>query len=156
MGQDMIIRQATLADLPALATLYRAFFLEDGIATEPDAVQGNLALMMDDPRATILVAEANGQIEGFSAGSLTFGIEFGWTAELEDLFVTPPHRGRGWARKLAEAVVAWAKANGACETFLVITPQAETEQSLTTFYERLGFRDSGRITMFRTHSQVSN
>ncbi len=145
----MIIRQATASDLPRLAALYGMFFLEDGIATAPEEIEANLAQMIDDPRAVIFVAKAGEGIEGFSAGSLTFGIEFGWAAELEDLFVIPARRGQGWARRLAAAVLDWAEANGAKETYLVITPQAEEDQGLTTFYKRLGFRDSGRITMFK-------
>ncbi len=145
----MIIRPATPSDLPRLAALYGMFFLEDGIATAPETIEANLAHMIKDPRATIFVAQEAEEIEGFSAGSLTFGIEFGWAAELEDLFVIPARRGLGWARKLAAAVLEWAEANGAQETYLVITSQAQEEQGLTTFYERLGFENSGRITMFK-------
>lgn len=151
----MIIRQATPADLPLLAPLYSAFFREDGIATVFKAIEENLAHMIDDPRAAIFLADQDGGIEGFSAGTLTFGVEFGWAVELEDLFVSPACRGRGLARKLAAAVVEWAEMQGAGETFLVITPQAQEDQNLTSFYERLGFQDSGRITMFKTNTENS-
>ena len=151
----MIIRTATAADLPQLAAQYRAFFLEDGIATAPHVIEANLGHMIEDPRAVILVAETDAGIEGFAAGSLTFGVEFGWSAELEDLYVAPSCRGLGWARRLAAAVVDWAEDKGAEATFLVITPEAESEQGLTAFYERLGFRDSGRITMFKAKPEPS-
>tara|TARA_R110000737_G_scaffold259093_1_gene267673 strand:+ start:332 stop:775 length:444 start_codon:yes stop_codon:yes gene_type:complete len=145
----MTIRPAHKADVRTLVGLYAAFFREDAIDTPVETIEANLALMMADPRARIFVAEDDGEIVGFSSGTLTFGVEFGRSAELEDLYVVPSKRGAGWARKLATSVFDWAIAEGANETFLVITPEAERDQSLTAFYSKLGFYSSQRITMIR-------
>ncbi|NDW58792.1 GNAT family N-acetyltransferase [Yangia sp. PrR004] len=149
------IRPATSSDRDCLFGLFRDFFLEDGITTTPEDIRANLGTMLQDPRATIFVAESDGAIVGLSSGSLTFGVEFGCAAELEDLYVTPSHRARGWARKLAMAVLVWAQANGARETYLVITPEAERRQGLTAFYRKLGFVNSHRTTMYRTNFEAS-
>ncbi|ANT62871.1 hypothetical protein AYJ57_20510 (plasmid) [Salipiger sp. CCB-MM3] len=145
----MITRPANADDIHDLAAIYRDFFLEDGITTEPEAIQTNLTLMLKDERACIFVCLVDEEIVGVSSGSITFGVEFGCAAELEDLYIKPEHRGRGWARKLATAVLEWAESQGATETILVITPEAEADQGLTTFYRKLGFEDSKRITMYR-------
>lgn len=144
------IRPAGPADHATLLPLYLAFFREDAIATPPEAVAMNLALMLQDPRARLLLAEEDGTPMGLAAGSLTFGVEFGCAAELEDLYVIPAARGRGLARQLAQAVIDWAEEAGAGEVILVITPEAEARQGLTTFYARLGFRDARRITLYRS------
>lgn len=152
---NMTIRPAEFADLEPLATLYSAFFQEDGITTAPEAIRVNLGMMLRDARARVFVAEVDGAIAGFSSGSLTFGVEFGCAAELEDLYLRPEYRGQGWARDLAAAVLHWAEARGACEIILVITPEAEAEQDLTAFYRKLGFENSRRLTMYRTRQEAT-
>ncbi|WP_444452154.1 GNAT family N-acetyltransferase [Rhodobacter capsulatus] len=145
----MTIRKATQSDIESLVPLYVAFFKEDDIATPPAAIRANLQAMLDDPRAAVFIAEDGGHVIGFSSGTLTRGVEFGCAAELEDLYVIPPKRGAGWARHLVAAVLAWASEQGATEVILVITPQAQRDQNLTAFYEKFGFKDSRRITMYR-------
>lgn len=150
----MVIRPAAISDLESLCDLFRAFFDEDGITNSPEAIARNLRRMLLDERACFFVAVADGCVAGFSSGSVTFGVEFGCAAELEDLYIRPQYRGLGWARPLASVVLDWAEKRGATETFLVVTPLAEENQSLTKFYEKLGFRDSRRITMYRKNTKA--
>ncbi|MGI3165581.1 GNAT family N-acetyltransferase [Pseudooceanicola sp. 200-1SW] len=147
---NTVLRRATAADAAALLPLYLDFFHEDAIPTPARAVAANLAVMLDDPRAAHWLIEEDGRVIALAAGALTFGVEYGLSAELEDLYVTPAARGRGLARLLAHAVIDWARDQGATEMVLVITPQAEAEQGLTAFYEKLGFGPSPRITLSRT------
>lgn len=149
MSPAITVRAAALADLDRLVPLYRAFFDEDGITTPTPAIRANLAGMLSDPRARVFMAEMAEAPLGLASGTLTHGVEFGCAAELEDLYICPEARGQGLARRLARAVLDWADARGAQETYLVITPEAEADQGLTRFYEKLGFARSGRITMFR-------
>ena len=147
----MILRKAFVADLPKLGPLYAAFFEEDGIPAVRDRIDANLAVMIDDPRATIIVAEDQGALVGLVSASLTFGVEFGWAAEMEDLYVVPEKRGVGVSRRLIAAALDWAETRDAVETFLVITPEAEANQGLTRFYAKFGFHDSRRVTMYRAN-----
>jgi aminoglycoside 6'-N-acetyltransferase I len=144
------IRRATRSDLDDLLPLYVAFFEEDSISTPEAVIKTNLHRMLEDPRACIFVAEEGAGIFGLSSSSLTFGVEFGWAAELEDLFVKPAMRRHGWAGRLTASVLDWAADQGASEAILVVTPEAEQDQNLTRYYQKLGFRDSRRITMYRT------
>jgi GNAT superfamily N-acetyltransferase len=147
----MFIRSANTSDIDDLTILFREFFDEDGIDTPSETIAKNLIAMLADDRACFFVSESDGQIAGFSSGSLTCGVEFGCAAELEDLYVRPQYRGRGLAGPLVSAVLDWAADQGATETILVITPRAEADQQLTRFYEKFGFKDSCRITMYRSN-----
>lgn len=144
------IRTAEFHDLDTLAPLFEAFFAEDGISVDPSAIRTNLVRMLRDDRACFLVAEVDGGIVGMASGTLTFGVEFGIAAEVEDLYVAPRFRGLGVARTLIKRVLQWASDKGASEIILVITPEAERAQGLTRFYESFGFRNSQRITMYRS------
>lgn len=152
-GDQARPRAALPGDIEALTDLYAAFYQEDGIPADPARIRRNLATMLRDDRARILVVPHGGPHGdvpiGMASATLTFGIEFGWAAEIEDLYVAPAHRGRGLARRLVLDVVEWARMRGAEEIILIITPEAERAQGLTRFYRNLGFSDSGRITMYR-------
>ena len=147
------VRQAGEADAKALAPLYEQFYTEDGIKTGPDDIRRNLSAMLADDRAAIWVAENAGEIVGFSSATLTLGVEFGWASELEDLYILPEFRGKGLARTILQAAVNWAEENGATDVILVITPEAEADQGLVGFYDKLGFRKSDRIVMYKSGNQ---
>ena len=145
-----VLRAAQEADADSLAALYAEFFAEDAIEADPAALAANIRQMIGDPRACLWVAEEAGTLVGLASASLTFGVEFGCAAEIEDLYVAPAARGRGHARRLFEAALAWSEAQGAAEILLVITPEAEAAQSLTALYGKFGFRDSRRILMYKS------
>ena len=143
------VRRATQADHASLTRLYAGFFAEDGISVPEDRIAQNLAQMMADTRAAVFVARVSDKVIGLAAGSKTFGVEFGWAVEFEDLYVHPDHRGQGVSHRLVAAVTAWADAQDAAIVELVITAEAEADQGLTRFYARHGFVQSDRVIMHR-------
>ena len=56
-------------------------------------------------------------------------------AEIAGVYVTPAHRGQGWAARLIQAVVAATERRGVRKTILHPSPLARP------LYERLGFED---------------
>ncbi|MEO1291997.1 MAG: GNAT family N-acetyltransferase [Pseudomonadota bacterium] len=146
------LRRAINEDAALIAPLYADFFAEDGIETPDREIEENLAAMLADPRAAVFVAEASGRPVGLVSATTSIGVEFGLSAEIEDLFMLPAYRGHGIARQLFEQAMAWCMAEGAREIVLVITPLAEQAQGLTQLYEKFGFRRSGRIMMYRSGS----
>lgn len=148
-----MIRRATPEDASALTRSYIDFYAEDAIDVPADAICRNLLAMLADDRAAIWVAEEAGAFIGFSSATLTLGAEFGWASEIEDLYIHPDHRGKGLARRLFQKAVDWAEENGATEILLVVTPEAEADQGLTAFYEKLGFAKSDRIVMYKSGRQ---
>lgn len=106
-----MIRPATERDLPAILALVHELAAYE---REPDAVTGTedtyrAVLFPPDeaPRAWAHVAEEEGQVVGLALWFLTFST---WTGRhglwLEDLFVTPEHRGKGLGRDLMAALAA--------------------------------------------------
>jgi GNAT superfamily N-acetyltransferase len=60
--------------------------------------------------------------------------------DLFGMFVEPEARGRGVGTALVEAVVAWARAQGAARLYLGVT---STNHTAIALYERCGFRPTG-------------
>ncbi|NIZ09496.1 GNAT family N-acetyltransferase [Pseudooceanicola sp. HF7] len=149
MTSTFNIMRAGLNDIPELIPLYERFFAEDAIKIARPEIEANLRQMLADDRASVFVATANGSAIGLASASLTCGVEFGWAAEIEDLFVVPERRGQGLARQLIELVLEWADDSGVRQSYLVITPEAEHAQSLTALYSKFGFVRSNRVLMYR-------
>ncbi|MBO6837916.1 MAG: GNAT family N-acetyltransferase [Alphaproteobacteria bacterium] len=142
------LKRATGADAHRLTDLYVDFYAEDAIDVPRERVAENVAFMAEDDRAAIWIAERNGEPVGMSSATITFGVEFGWACELEDLYIRPDHRGQGLSRRLLGAAIDWARDRKVTQVILVITPEAEAEQGLSAYYRKLGFQDSGRVTMY--------
>jgi GNAT superfamily N-acetyltransferase len=142
------LRPAAADDLPALATLYRAFFAEDGDAA-PDALEARLARILADGGRLhgVIVAEAENALVGFAAITLAFGVEFGLCAEIEELYVAPERRGEGLSRRLVDATAAWSAEREVSAVYVIVTPDGRS-RGLASVYDRLGFRRPGREALF--------
>lgn len=70
------------------------------------------AVADDGPQSPVWVVEADGEVVGFAAARISAH----WTGQLDaylgELVVDPRHRGQGLARRLLEAVEAWARDQG--------------------------------------------
>lgn len=150
------IRLAEKPDCATLAPVFGAFFHEDGITVDTGTIEANLKLMMATPTARIWVAEDDGALVGLSSATMTIGVEFGRAVEIEDLYVVPSHRGQGLSHRLLRPCMEWAKEIQASEVFLVIAPEAQADQDLVAFYEKLGFNRSGRIVMFQENGDSAS
>jgi GNAT superfamily N-acetyltransferase len=79
---------------------------------------------------------------------MDFGIEFGWQAEIGDLYVLPSARGQGLASNLVEHCIGWARAKGARSLAVTVTTQG-AGQGLDRFYRALDFQGDGRRILLR-------
>lgn len=104
-----MIRPATAADLPQILALVRELAAYE---REPDAVTGTVqsytsCLFPEQgaPTAWAHVAEVEGRVVGIAVWFLTFST---WTGRnglwLEDLYVSPAHRGEGLGAGLMSAL----------------------------------------------------
>lgn len=133
------IRAATEADISILAPLFEAFFEEEGIDTSRQDITDNLALMIGFPTSILLIAEhADGTPVGFASASLTAGVEYGVSAEIEDLYLIPEMRGQGWSKPLMDAIFSACRDKGAVRAAVVVTPDGQ-QQGLPGYYNALGF-----------------
>ena len=156
MAEQIEISAAKPCGADGLLPLIAAFFREEGIKTPPQARRRNLLAMMAAPDSHILLAKEGDQPVAFATATLTRGIEFGLAAEIEDLYVVPDARGKGLARRLMQALIAWCESQGAQEIIVVITPEGMEAIDLPAFYRRFDFRDSRRTLLYRSSPNSSN
>jgi GNAT superfamily N-acetyltransferase len=137
------VRQAGTAALAAAAPLLMRFFAEEGFTTPPELIRARLAELLASTDAVVFLAW-EGAAVGVATVSTSFGIEFGRSAELDDLYVLPEARGRGVATALIDAARAWCQAHGCTVLLVTVTPEGQQAHDLARFYQRHGFRDDGR------------
>lgn len=143
---DVIVREATTADLAGLVTSGTGLFVEDGVARDrlrdpgwpqahaADYEAGNLA----NPDILVLVAEQDGNVIGHLTGGF-YPASVMWTApraHLISVHVTAPWRGQQVGARLVEQFRSWAKDRGAVQ--LRVTAYTANEGAIR-FYRRHGF-----------------
>lgn len=143
------IRPADAADLPAMVGLLGELFaLEADFQPDPAAQARGLALLLGDPRARLLVAEAGGQgVVGMCSGQMLISTaEGGPAAVVEDVVVLSGWRGCGVGRALLDAVAAWAAGRGAVR--LQLLADRHNAPALA-FYARTGFASTQLVCLRR-------
>jgi hypothetical protein len=82
-------------DISGAVLLLQRLFREEGFDTPDDAIAANARKMTGIEACGLFVAEDRAAAIGIATVSLEFGIEYGWSAEMGDLYVVPEWRGRG-------------------------------------------------------------
>ena len=141
-----VIRPARTHDLDSLVELLRQLFaIEADFAFAPNSQRRGLALLIENERAAVLVAESDGQVVGMCTGQLTISTADGGPALLvEDVVVDQEHRGRGLGPRLLAALENWAANQGAAR--LQLLADRNNEAGLA-FYEKLGWRRTELICL---------
>jgi len=142
------IRQLTVKDDLSEATkLLIRFFREEQFDTPDEIIERNTATLAGLDTCGLFIAEADGRTIGVATVSLEFGVEFGWGAEMGDLYVLPDWRGKGVSRRLVQAIEDFLKDRGASFYQVTVTPYARDTHDLGKFYEGLGFGSEGRLIL---------
>jgi GNAT superfamily N-acetyltransferase len=144
------VRQARRAELPAVLELATAFYIEDGFTTPVSQLGENLLVLLDSESARVAVAcGEDDEIVGFAITTLSFGLEYGLLAELEDLFVLPAHRRTGIGSALIDDSADWASSRGCRALELVVAPNGTNVDHLFNYYAHQGFTSEGRQILSR-------
>lgn len=136
---ELTIRPANELDLDAIVAI------DEKISGRyrPDFWEGRLTYYLRrDPEASV-VAEAGDQVVGFMLGEVRGG-EFGLddsTGWIEVLGVDPGYRGGGAGRRMAEAMLAHFRVQGATS---VRTLVEESMEGIAGFFASLGFRPASQ------------
>ncbi|KAM0425325.1 hypothetical protein ACHAPT_009381 [Fusarium lateritium] len=121
MSTNLVIRHATRQDVPTILGMMRATAAEQGAAvkaTEQDLLD---SINFEDSSETrpgrfakvILAVAPEGDIAGMATYFLTFAAWLGRSGVcLEDLYVLPEYRRRGYARDLIQAIAKEANELG--------------------------------------------
>jgi GNAT superfamily N-acetyltransferase len=133
------IRPATAGDLDTLVALMRDFYREDGDPFDAGASRAAFAaLLAESSWGRVLVAEEDGTAVGYVALTLGFSLEFGGhDAFVDDLYVAPAHRGRGFGTALLAACEETCRKLGVRALHLAVKPSNRA----AVLYGRRGFRD---------------
>lgn len=151
----MTIRTATPADLDRLLALALDFYAEDGFTTPVEALRANFAQLLGSPAAHTAVVEEGDTVVAFAVTTTSFGLENGLIAELEDLYVVPSARRRGYAAALMDESTEWARQRGCGVLDLVVAPNGQDVDHLYDYYLARGFQDVGRRLFHRNLAGVS-
>ena len=145
----MIIRTATESDLPLILTFIRALAvyerLEDRVVATEEVLRESL--FGARPYAETLIAEDDGKPVGFAIFFHNFSTFIGRPGiYLEDLFVNPDARGRGYGKALLARLAAIAKERncGRLEWSVL-----DWNEPSIKFYKSLGAVPLDDWTMFR-------
>jgi branched-chain amino acid aminotransferase len=109
------VREATLAEVPAVAAAVESLLVELGGRRPSRAeMEAEVRAALEDPEVgAMLVADAAGSIVGVLGASWTRAIHVpGRYAVIQDLWVHPEWRSRGVGAELVEALVRLARERG--------------------------------------------
>jgi ribosomal protein S18 acetylase RimI-like enzyme len=136
---SLSIRACRLEDIDAVLELWRQAGATPGVTDNAD----DLRRAVTESRASVLVAEAGGQIVGSVIGTFD-----GWRGNIYRLAVHPDYRRRGIARALVAGVEKRLAQQGAKR----ITALVEKDHPWAmTFWEAVGYRLDERIVR-RAHN----
>lgn len=125
----VILRQARREDVSAIHRVRAAVRenrLVSTVITEADTINAIEILGRG------WVIELDGEIAGFAIGNTT-------NSNIWALFVNPEHEGRGYGRRLHDAMVAWMWDQGLKQLWLSTEPGTRAQR----FYEVAGWKDVG-------------
>jgi GNAT superfamily N-acetyltransferase len=148
---NILTRQLLSTDDPSSAeVLLQKFFTEEGFETPAEVITRNLQTMLGLDICAVIIAETGNDLIGIATVSMDFGIEYGWSAELGDLYVLPEWRGRGVSRLLVRTVEDYLRSKGAAGYQVTLTTHASEHHDLKSYYLSLGFESEGRNLLYRT------
>jgi ribosomal protein S18 acetylase RimI-like enzyme len=129
-----IIREGRLGEAAALLELWRQARATPGVTDTLADIERMLTT------ATVLVAEADGQLIGSA-----FGVFDGWRANLYRLAVHPSYRRRGLARALVAEVETRLRHQGARRFSAIV----EVDHPWATgFWQALGYAADARVARY--------
>jgi ribosomal protein S18 acetylase RimI-like enzyme len=136
-GNLLTIRLAAAEDLPAIGVLFRAYAASIGVDLAYQDFEAELAGLPGKyapPAGALLLATGP---DGAPLGCVaTRPLDTEGACEMKRLYVTPEAQGLGLGRRLAEAILAEAKARGYHQIRLDTLPTMGAAMAL---YDRLGF-----------------
>lgn len=147
--QGFKIRPATVDDVPIILELIRALATYERAPDEVTATEEQLVdvLFTKKPAAEVLLAFENETPVGFAVFFHNFSTWLGRSGlYLEDLFVKPEHRGKGFGRALLVDLAKIARDRGCGRMEWAVL---DWNEPAIQFYRKLGAKPMDEWTVFR-------
>ncbi len=150
MDTPIRIERMEIESLDTALHLLRRFFDEEGFDAPDEEMRSALATLLTSESSAVFLAFCDGQAQGVATVTTSVGIEYGLSAELEDLYVLPQARGKGIASALIDAVCSWSREQRCATVLVTVTPEGETAHGLVDYYQRRAFDNTGRVILARS------
>jgi GNAT superfamily N-acetyltransferase len=147
--ENFAIRPATAADVPIILELIRALATYERAPNEVTATEDGLnkVLFGEKPAAEVLLAFENETAVGFAVFFHNFSTWLGRPGVyLEDLFVRPEDRGKGYGRALLIHLAKIARDRGCGRMEWAVL---NWNEPAIQFYHKLGAKPMDEWTVFR-------
>jgi aminoglycoside 6'-N-acetyltransferase I len=142
-----LIKQANIESFEPALELVTCFFREEGFDTPADTLHANLLTMLSSPTNAIFIAWRDTKAVGIASVTTSVGLEYGLSAEMEDLYVLLSERSTGIARGLIEEVITWCRQKDVSAILVTVTAEGNKKYNLLEFYQRQGFANHGRLLL---------
>ena len=146
-NSPITIDRAGIDSLAIALDLLSRFFQEEGFTTAVDQMRENLWTMLTTSASAVFLAWRGSKAVGVATVTSSVGIEYGRSAELEDLYVLPVERGTGVGSKLIGEVIGWCSERGVSSLLVTVTPEGEVKHRLIDYYSRHGFTNTRRLIL---------
>lgn len=142
-------RRATTSDLDRLLELQRGFYVEQGYPYDAAAMRHVWPRLLTDPwLGQAWLAEEDRQAVAYVVATLGYSLEhLGRDAFVDELYVAPPHRGRGLGRAALEQVERWCRHQ--CVRVLLLEVE-DVNDDAHALYTRAGFVAGSRHLLRKT------
>jgi GNAT superfamily N-acetyltransferase len=154
--ENFAIRPATVADVPVILELIRALATYERAPNDVTATEDGLTevLFGEKPAAEVLLAFENETAVGFAVFFHNFSTWLGRPGlYLEDLFVRPEDRGKGYGRALLIHLAKIARDRGCGRMEWAVL---DWNDPAIEFYRKLGAKPMDEWTVFRlTHDGIA-
>ena len=150
MGMDPTFRIARENDLDTVLAFMQELSREDQLPDQRalDSVRARSALtdLVDDPSKGTVWLICDGDIPvGYLALTFGYSLEFhGRDAFIDELYIRPTHRGRGWGTRAIGHAETFALARNVRATHLEVGRRNVAAQA---FYRKAGYADHDRHLM---------
>jgi len=146
---DVPYRLAVTADIPGLLKLQASYYAEDAYPFDEDVLGRVWQAFLDDRGlGNAWVAEVESKPIAYVIMTLGYSLEYrGRDAFVDELYVSPPWRGRGLGRLALQVVDSACIQLGVGALHLEVDRHKPQAQSL---YRRSGFTDKGRVLMTKS------
>jgi GNAT superfamily N-acetyltransferase len=143
------IEEVRSQDLEAALELLTQFFQKHGFTARGGDLHTPLRQMIIDPGSAVFLCSAEGAPLGVVTVTSAIGLEYGRSAEIEDLYVVPKARGRGIGTLLVERALEWCLSAGCSAVLVTLAARGEGHEMRLDFYERHGFSLTSRRLLER-------